>query len=283
MTKIHDLFGGEPTVSFEFFPPKTPEGAVALGRAIDDLSGLDPTFVSVTYGAGGATRSDTRDLVVEICADRRFPAMAHLTCVSHTRAEMAELLDDYARNGVANILALAGDPPVDGVVPADGFRYASELVELCRARGDFSVGVAAFPEVHPRSASRTADRRHLAAKLEAADFAVTQFFFDSADYERLVDELDALGVRKPVVPGIIPVTNPASVRRFADMNGTAVPENLWAELEAASPDDRFRRAIDHAIELSARLVAVGAPGIHLYSLNQAAAASAVVTGLGLRA
>ncbi len=221
VSRIHELIAAGPTLSFEFFPPRTPEGEEALAVTIDRLAKLSPSFVSVTYGAGGSTRSHTRDLVVDLCAGRSFPAMAHLTCVSHTRAEMEDLLDDYSRHDVVNVLALAGDPPTDGHTPAGDFRFALELVELCRTRGVGSVGVAAFPESHPRSPSRADDRRFLAEKLAAADFAITQFFFDAADYEQMLDDVASLGVDKPILPGVIPVTNPASVRRFAAMNGTA--------------------------------------------------------------
>jgi methylenetetrahydrofolate reductase (NADPH) len=281
MAHIRDLVAAGPTLSFEFFPPKTDEGQRSLEKAMAELDEVRPSFVSVTYGAGGSTRERTRDIVVGITATHDYPAMAHLTCMGHTRAEVVDLLADYAANGVDNILALAGDPPADGAPITGDFRYASELVELIRGVGDFSVGVAAFPEVHPRSESNREDRAHLAAKMALADFAITQFFFDPVPYLRLRDDLERLGCSTPLVPGIIPVLNPASVRRFAEMNGARVPPGLWARLEAATPDERVDIAVDHAVELVAELRAEGVPGVHLYTLNRADASVRIAQELGL--
>ncbi len=270
MTKIRDLLAAGPTISFEFFPPKTDPAMRALDVALDELSVLDPSFVSVTYGAGGSTKDRTRSIVLEINDVRPFPAMPHLTCMSHTKAEVIDLLDDYADHGIENVLALAGDPPTDATTPLGEFRYALELVELVRDKGDFSVGVAAFPELHPRSRGRSADdRRHLAAKLEVADFAITQFFADTDDYGRLLDDLGALGVTKPVVPGIMPPSNPAGYRRMAAMNGTQVPEQLLARIEAAEPHDALAIAVEATTEQCVRLRELGAPGLHFYTLNRA--------------
>src|SRR4051794_14381510 len=192
MPRIADLLteATGPTLSVEFFPPKTEAGEAALQRTLEQLRAIPLTFVSVTYGAGGSTRDRTRDLVVGINEHESYPAMAHLTCIGHTKPELEALLDDYDRAGVRNILALAGDPPKDGS-PAEGdFTYALELVELVRSRGDhFSVAVAAHPELHPRSTDRAEDRLHLARKLAVADFGVTQFFFDSASYLEMVEDL----------------------------------------------------------------------------------------------
>ncbi len=224
MARIGDLLATRPTLSFEFFPPKTEDMERALEKAVAELAELRPSFVSVTYGALGSTRERTRDVVVRINRDQRFPAMAHLTCVGHTRADIAALLDEYAANGVENILALGGDPPADGSQPDGDFAFASELVEVVRAHpAGFSIGVAAHPELHPRSQAAEDDRRHLAAKLELADFAVTQFFFDLDPYLRMVDELADLGCDKPVLPGVMPFINAAGVQRMAAMNGTAIP------------------------------------------------------------
>jgi methylenetetrahydrofolate reductase (NADPH) len=270
VTKIRDLLAAGPTMSFEFFPPKTDPAMRALDVALDELSVLDPSFVSVTYGAGGSTKDRTRSIVLEINDVRPFPAMPHLTCMSHTKAEVIDLLDDYADHGIENVLALAGDPPTDATTPLGEFRYALELVELVRDKGDFSVGVAAFPELHPRSRGRSADdRRHLAAKLEVADFAITQFFADTDDYGRLLDHLGALGVTKPVVPGIMPPSNPAGYRRMAAMNGTQVPEQLLARIEAAEPHDALAIAVEATTEQCVRLRELGAPGLHFYTLNRA--------------
>lgn len=281
MTKIRDLLAAGPTISFEFFPPKTDAAMLALDAAIDELRVAHPSFVSVTYGAGGSTRDRTRAIVVDLNERRDFPAMPHLTCMSHTKAEVVELLDDYAANGIHNVLALAGDPPVDGSEPSGEFQFAIELVELVREHGDFSIGVAAFPELHPRSHGDVAlDRRHLAAKLELADFAITQFFADADDYGRLLDDLGALGVTKPVLPGIMPANNPVGYRRMAAMNGTRVPEQLLARIEAASPDDALAYAIDATAAQCRRLRELGAPGLHFYTLNRADITLRVLEQLG---
>ena len=205
MARVVDLLGAQNTLSFEFFPPADDIARKQLDETLDELAGLSPSFVSVTCGVGGDGHDRTHDIVTGICRDRPFPAMAHLTCVGHTREGVASLLDDYAVAGVVNILALAGDPP-DGSAISGDFRYASELVEVVRAHpAGFSVGVAAHPEVHPRSTDRASDRRFLAAKLSRADFAITQFFFDPADYVRLCDELADQGCQRPVIPGVMPV------------------------------------------------------------------------------
>jgi methylenetetrahydrofolate reductase (NADPH) len=209
--------------------------------------------------------------------------MAHLTCMGHSRAELDALIADYAASGVHDILALAGDPPADGSPVGGDFTYAMELVELVRSHGDdLSIGVAAHPELHPRSTSREQDRRHLAEKLRAADFAVTQFFFDADDYFRMVDELAALGVTKPVVPGVMPLTNPAGVHRMAKMAGATFPEALAERIEQAEdPDERQRIVVDAAVELSDRLVQGGAPGLHLYCMNRSATVLQIVDELDL--
>ena len=280
MTKIHDLLASGPTVSFEFFPPATDEAVRALEKNLEVLAELAPSFVSVTYGAGGTTRDRTRDLVVGINDNHPFPAMPHLTCVGHTRKQVRDLLAEYEASGIDNILALAGDPPTDGSPDLGDFRYAIELVEFVREHADFSIGVSAFPEVHPRSSDRAADRRNLAAKLQLADFAITQFFFDAEDYRRMMNELADLGVTTPIIPGVIPVLAPARVRRFCDINGTAVPEALFAQIEGLSDEDaRLALAVEAAAELCLELVDSGAPGIHFYTLNRAEATSRILDRL----
>ena len=283
MARISDLLAAGSTFSAEFFPPKTEAGLATLNQTLDDFEPLSLSFVSVTYGAGGTTRDTTRDIVVDIGNQRSFPAMAHLTCVGHTRAELNELLSDYRQNGVENILALGGDPPADGTPAGGDFTYALELVELIREHEDFSIGVAAFPELHPRSGGdRAADRRHLADKLNAGDFGITQFFFDADDYLEMVDDLAALGCDVPILPGIMPLTNTATIRRFAEMNGTRFPEELGARIDAASSeDDVLDIAVEAAAELSQRLLDEGAPGLHVYSLNRAAPTLALAAALSL--
>lgn len=284
--RIRELLADGPTLSVELFPPKTDEGALALQTTIDELEPLDLSYVSVTYGAAGnrETRGRTRDLVVGINGDRPFPAMAHLTCMGHSRSELDALLTDYAANGVFDLLALAGDPPSDGSPAGGDFSFAEELVELIRSHSDeFSIGVAAHPELHPRSTARAADRAHLARKIELADFAVTQFFFDVDDYFRLVDELAALGVTKPVVPGVMPLTNPQGVARMSKMAGAAFPQELADRVDgAASPEERQSIIVDAAAELSQDLLDGGAPGLHLYCMNRSATVLEIVGVLGLR-
>jgi methylenetetrahydrofolate reductase (NADPH) len=283
MTLIKDLLAAGRTVSFEFFPPKTDEAERQLESAIRELEPLHPSFVSVTYGAGGSTRERTRDIVIGIERDTSLTAMAHLTCVGHTRAEVVSLLEEYRAGGVANILALAGDPPTDGSDPTGDFRYALELVELVREVDGFSVGVAAHPEGHPRSPDRESDRRHLAAKLEVADFGVTQFFFQADDHLRMIDELASLGCHTPVIPGIMPVTNARQVQRFAELSGAEFPRDLAERLEGVADDPAAVRAIgvELATELCQRLLDEGVPGLHFYTLNRSTATREIAANLGL--
>lgn len=284
MTRIADLLDAGPTLSFELFPPKTDEAERALEKCVVELAELRPSFVSVTYGALGSTRERTRDVVTRINSEQAFPAMPHLTCVGHTRADIAALLDHYAAHGIENILALGGDPPADGSDPGGEFEYASDLLELVRAHpAGFSVGVAAHPEIHPRSPDRESDRRHLAAKLEAADFAMTQFFFAVDDYLRLVDELAELGCDRPILPGIMPIASVAGVRRMAGMNGSLIPDALLERLLAVEdqPDEVLKIGVEVASELGSALLAEDAPGLHLYALNRSASVRQVYANLGL--
>jgi len=272
-----------PTLSVEFFPPKTAVGEANLQLTIEELRAIPLSFVSVTYGAGGSTRDRTRDLVVGINENESYPAMAHLTCIGHTKPELEALLDDYDRAGVHNILALAGDPPADGS-PADGdFTYALELVELVRSRGDhFTVAVAAHPELHPRSADSAQDRIHLARKLAVADVGVTQFFFEVDDYFRMVEELAANGSDTPVLPGIMPLSNPEGVRRMATMSGARFPTALAERIDSATSDeDRHAIVVEAAADMSRRLLDGGAPGLHLYGLNRSEIVLDVVHQLDL--
>lgn len=284
MTRINDLLDAGPTLSFELFPPKTDEAERLLEKAVVELAELQPSFVSVTYGALGSTRERTREVVTRINSEQDFPAMPHLTCVGHTQADIAELLDAYAASGVENILALGGDPPADGSDPGGDYEHASQLVEQVRAHpADFSVAVAAHPEVHPRSPDRTSDRQHLALKLEAADFAMTQFFFSIDDYLRLVDELAELGCDKPVLPGVMPVVNLNGLVRMAGMNGSVIPATLLERLEGVAdrPDEIAKIGIEVATELGAALLAEDAPGLHLYALNRSTSVRQIHANLRL--
>jgi methylenetetrahydrofolate reductase (NADPH) len=286
MAKIADLLAAGRTFSFEFFPPKTDAAQLTLGRTIAELEPLGPSFVSVTYGAGGSTRERTRQVVTWVRKETPITPMAHLTCVGHRREEIAEIVAAYREAGIENILALGGDPPKDPAeaTPSD-YAYASELLD--DLRGDesgepLSIGVAAHPELHPRSADRDTDRRMLAAKLRRADFAITQFFFEPEHYLRLVDELRALGVDKPVIPGIMPVTNLGQVERMAQLSGAAFPAWLATRLEGVDDADEVRRiGVDAATELCAALLASGVPGLHFYTLNRSTATREIYANLGL--
>jgi methylenetetrahydrofolate reductase (NADH) len=282
---ITDLLAAGRTYSFEFSPPGTEAGWLTLGRTISELDSLRPSFVSVTYGAGGGTRVRTHEAVAWIRKETPVTPMAHLTCVSHTRAEVDEILDAYDAVEVENILALAGDPPSDPAHarPSD-YRYAVDLVEHVRGhKASFSIGVAAHPEIHPRSADVSADRDHLAAKLAVADFAITQFFFEIDSYLSLVEGLSARNVEKPVIPGIMPITNLASVARMAQLSGAAIPTWLTDQLDAVADDpEAVRRVgVDTATELCARLLDAGAPGLHFYTLNRSTATREIYANLGL--
>lgn len=284
MTRIADLLDAGPTLSFELFPPKTDEAERALEKCVVELAEMRPSFVSVTYGALGSTRERTRDVVTRVNAEQSFPAMPHLTCVGHTRADIDELLDHYAAHGIENILALGGDPPADGSDPGGDFEHAIDLVEVVRSHpAGFSIGVAAHPEVHPRSPDRASDREHLARKLSLVDFGMSQFFFSVDDYLRMVDELAELGCDKPVLPGVMPITSVAGVRRMAGMNGTAIPDALLERLLAVEdqPDEVAKIGVEVASELGAALLAEDAPGLHLYALNRSASVRQVHANLGL--
>ena len=281
--KINEILKTGPSFSFEFFPPRDEKMEGVLAQTLRDLEPLQPSYVSVTYGAGGTTRERTHDLVVAINGDTSMTAMAHLTCAAHTRTELVDIVARYREAGIDNILALGGDPPKDLDLPPGELHYAVELVELIREVGDFSVGVAAHPEPHPRSPNRESDRRHTAEKLRAADFAITQFFFDPAHYFDLVDSLRALGVDKPVIAGIMPVTSLASIKRMAEMQGSEFPQWLAEKLHAVGDDPAAVRAVGiaEATRLCAALLEGGAPGLHFYTLNFSKATREIFANLGL--
>ena len=272
------LATGNPSYSFEFFPPKTDEGERQLWQAIRELEPLRPTFVSVTYGAGGSTRDRTVRIVQRIATDTSITAMAHLTCVGASREDVRATIGEIKAAGIRNVLALRGDMPGGPAetweAHLDGLRHAEDLVRLLHEEGDFCVGVAAFPEGHPASPDRDADVGYLARKCAAgADFAVTQFFFDAADYFRLVATASRVGCEVPIIPGVMPVTNVAQIERFAALSGAAFPPALAARLHAVGDDQGAVRAIgvDVATDLCRRLLDGGAPGIHFYTLNRSTA------------
>lgn len=285
MAQIAQLLTSGPTYSCEFFPPKNEAGWLSLGRTIAELEPIRPDFVSVTYGAGGSTRTRTADLVSWVRRQTHIAPMAHLTCQGHTRDDIRAILTDYQAEGVENILALGGDPPTDGSQPVESdYRFSAELVDDVRAFGGFSIGVAAHPELHPRSPDKRSDRQFLAEKLSLADFAITQFFFDIEHYKRMVDDLAALGVTKPVLAGIMPISNLRQVTRMAQMSGAAVPEWVVKAMFKAGDDlDAAERiGVELATELCARLIEAGVPGLHFYTLNRSWATREIFKNLGLR-
>ena len=282
MARIADLLAAGRTYSFEFFPPKTDGAQLSLGRAIGELEPLAPSFVSVTYGAGGSTRQRTHAVVSWMRKETTLTPMAHLTCQGHVRAEIRDILNDYAADGVENILALGGDVPTDGEPAPSDYTYASDLLEDVLADGRFSVGIAAHPELHPRSPDRATDRKFLAAKLSRADFAITQFFFDLDVYVQMVNELADLGVTKPILPGIMPVTNKNQIRRMAELSGAAFPAWLAERLDRTDDVEEIRRiGVDAATELCQGLLDAGAPGLHFYTMNRSTATSEIYANLGL--
>ena len=289
MARISDLLAEGRTYSFEFFPPKTDAEQARLVRALRELEPLSPSFVSVTYRGGRESRQRTYDLVTGILRTTTISPMAHLICVAHSRLELAEILVSYRQAGIENLMALGGDPPTDPTAGPGELLHALELVELARAIGGtdgFSIGVAAHPACHPMSPDRPSDRDRLAEKLQVADFAVTQFFFELGEYLGLVDDLSARGVDKPVLPGIMPVTTLRSVPRMASM-GAAVPQWQVDRLEAAGAaggDDGVRReGIELASELCQGLLDAGAPGLHFYTMNTSTATREIYASLGLPA
>jgi methylenetetrahydrofolate reductase (NADPH) len=287
VARIDELLAGGRTTSFEFFPPRTDEGEATLRRTLNELEPLAPSFVSITYGAGGSTRERTHRLVVDLLERTTMPPMAHLTAVSHTRAELAAILTRYREVGVRNILALRGDPPRDAEDVFFELDHAVQLAELAREVGGdrFAVGVAAHPAGHPTATDLATDRRHLAAKLTVADFAVTQFFFTVDEYTRLIEDLAALGCERPVLPGIMPITDLRQIQRFAELSGTAVPSAIADRVRALGDDAVAVRAlgIELATELCQGLLDAGAPGLHFYTLNRSTATREIHANLGLTA
>ena len=284
MTKITDLMQQGPTLSFEFSAPRDEAGALRLERALRRLARLQPSFMSVTYGAGGSSRGPTAEVVHHIRHDLGVEAMPHLVCVAHTRDEVGDLVDAYGADGVDNILALHGDLPEGSTEASGDFSRALDLVGFIRERGDFAIAVAAHPEGHPRAATAASDRVHLADKLRAADFGMTQFFFDAAHYARFIDEMAQQGVHTPMIPGVMPPTNIEGIERMAALNNTDFPRVIRARLELAGDDVDARRAIgvEVATQLCEDLLRRGAPGVHLYTMNFSQAVVEVVENLGLR-
>ncbi len=279
------LRGRRPSISFEFFPPKTDAGVENLMRTVKSLRILNPGFVSVTYGAGGSSRARTLEVVRRIKSELAIEPMAHLTCVGSSRDEMRAIARELAASGIENVMALRGDPPKGQArfVPAvDGFSYASELIAMLREEFAFCIGAGAYPEVHPEALDADADVRFAAAKVAAgATFLTTQFFFNNAAYFAYVERVRALGIEVPIVPGIMPITSYGSVATMLKMNGGRMPQRLLTELEARidEPDAVAELGVAYTALQCRELLAHGAPGLHFYTLNSSTATRAVVSAL----
>ncbi|HEY3493250.1 MAG TPA: methylenetetrahydrofolate reductase [NAD(P)H] [Polyangiaceae bacterium] len=275
--KIVERLGKEPAFSFEFFPPKDAAGVDRLFETIAELEKYRPAYVSVTYGAGGSTRRLTVELVRRIKREAGIEAMAHLTCVGATRAELVSVLDELKASGVENVIALRGDPPkgqTQFVRTEGGFSNAVELIALARQQHDFCIAAACYPEKHPEAPDAATDLLRLKAKVDAgAQFLITQLFFDNRDYFEFVKRARAAGIAVPIVAGIMPVTNVSQIKRFTALCGSSIPAALLGRLEGAGADEEAVRAIgvDYATAQCRELLAGGAPGIHFYTLNRSLA------------
>jgi methylenetetrahydrofolate reductase (NADPH) len=274
-----------PVFSFEFFPPKTDEGLANLRATLDALSGDEPDFVSVTYGALGSTRDTTIDIVKWIKQDLGIEAMAHFTCVGATVEDLRATLDEIAAAGVENVLALRGDPPAgqeEWVQTEGGLLYSTELIELLGEHYGFGVGAAAFPEVHPQAASAESDIQFLKAKQDAgASFLITQLFFDNEHYFDFVARAREAGVTVPIIPGVMPVTNLRNIKRITELCKSEIPEAYERQLEAREDDPQALQdlGVAYATLQCVDLLARGAPGIHFYTLNRSPATRAILAAL----
>jgi methylenetetrahydrofolate reductase (NADPH) len=279
---------GRPSISFEFFPPKNDAGFQALYKAIDELHPLHPSYVSVTYGAGGSTRQKTVELVTKIQNDLKIRAMAHLTCVGHTADEIGGILDELWRSGIVNVLALRGDPPQgqSTFVPTEGgFGNADQLTAYVKGRHDFCIGVAGYPEGHPQCINKTRDLEYLKRKVDNGGcFVITQLFFDNADFYRFRDRARSMGINVPIVAGIMPIGNVAQIKRFVSMCGAKIPHRLLLKLEAVEgdPEAVYRTGIEYATMQCRDLLFNDVDGLHFYTLNRSKATADICRQLNVQ-
>lgn len=287
--KLRDIYERSAlVVSIEFFPPKTPKAEAEFLAEVDRLKAIRPSYCSVTYGAGGGTRDKTLEIVTRLHREYLLDVMCHLTVVGQSKDEVRGVLRALQANQIENLIALAGDPPrgeTDWRPHPEGFHYSTDLVEEAAGYDDwFSIAVAGFPEVHPRAESREADLRFLKRKVDAgADVVITQLFLDNTDYYRYVEDLHRLGVRVPIVPGILPMQSVAQLRRFTALCGSRIPPELEARLPSVEHDDEAAAAlgVEYATAQCEGLLRFGAPGLHFYSLNRSRSVLAIAKNLSL--
>jgi methylenetetrahydrofolate reductase (NADH) len=281
------LARGGPVFSFEFFPPKTPQGEENLAAALAELGPLEPSFVSVTYGAGGSTREKTIEIVKRLSGEYGLEAMAHFTCVGATVPELRGTLDEMQAAGIDNVLALRGDPPAGQevwTVTEGGLEYSRELVELISRDYPFAIGAACFPETHIHAVSPEEDLEHLVEKVNAGvDFLITNLFFDNGAYFDFLRRAKAAGINVPIIPGVMPITRVGQIERMAKMSGASIPDGLGRELAARAQDEEavLDFGVAYATLQCAELLAAGAPGIHFYTLNRSPATRAILSALKL--
>lgn len=282
---IDRLKSGFPVFSFEFFPPKTPAGEEKLWSVLQELKSLHPTFVSVTYGAGGSTRAKTVAITSRIKSELGIEAMAHLTCVGSTQDDLAGVIEELRTGGIENVLALRGDPPQGVekfVATKGGFSFASDLARFVRERGDFCIGGACYPEGHVEAASKYQDLHNVKHKVDAgAEFLITQLFFDNRYYFDFVDRARAAGIKVPIIPGLMPILNVEQIERFTKMCGATIPEPLMRELDKRrnEPERVHEIGVVHATIQALGLIQGGAPGVHFYTLNQSSATRDILTAM----
>ncbi|TGN00235.1 methylenetetrahydrofolate reductase [NAD(P)H] [Leptospira dzoumogneensis] len=288
MKKILEIYktAKEPVYSFEFFPPKTPEGEVKLFEAVEELSKVDPGYITVTYGAGGSTRDKTIRITSELAKKFSLPAAAHFTCVGGNKDEIRVILKQIRESGIENLMALRGDPPKgeDAFKKVEGgFGYANELISFIKQEGfDFCMGAACYPEKHPEAASLESDVDNLKRKVDSgASYLVSQLFFKNSNFESFLNLIRQKGISVPVIPGIMPITSFAQIERFKAMAACEFPEKLVSDLEEVKeiPEEFYKRSIDFSVNQCRELVKMGAPGIHLYTLNQSPASLDIVREL----